>query len=200
MATQQRSEETYTRILDAAAASFSRHGYEATGVAEICRAAGVSKGAFYYHFPSKQALFLALLQRWLDALDASMATLLAEAGSVPEALKSLSAAFQDVLHTADGHLPMFVEFLAAAQRDPVVWAATVQPYRRYQQWLTALIEAGVAEGSLRPLNPELAAQLLVSWAVGILLQSVWDPQAAEWGSVARESIALLTGLLSNADA
>jgi len=67
MATQQRSEETYSRILDAAAASFARNGYERTGVAEICHAAGISKGAFYYHFSSKQALFLALLQRWLTS-------------------------------------------------------------------------------------------------------------------------------------
>ena len=201
MATQQRSEETYTRILDAAAASFSRNGYDATGVAEVCRAAGVSKGAFYYHFPSKQALFIALLQRWLDELDVNIATLQAEASSVPEALTRMAEAFQAVLHTADGNLPMFMEFLSAAQRDPVVWAATVQPYRRYQLWFAELIERGVVEGSLRPMAPQLASQLLVSWAVGMLLQSMLDPQATDWAGVARESIQLmLTGLLATADA
>ena len=68
---QQRSMETRKRILDAAQSLFSQSGYDATGVAEICRAAGVSKGAFYHHFPSKQAIFLELLDGWLSRLDES---------------------------------------------------------------------------------------------------------------------------------
>lgn len=191
MATQQRSEETCTRILDAAAASFSRNGYDATGVAEICRVAGVSKGAFYYHFPSKQALFIALLQRWMDELDVNIAELRAGASSIPDALTRMAEAFQAVLHTADGNLPMFMEFLAAAQRDPLVWDATVQPYRRYQLWFAELIAKGVAEGSLRPVDPQIASQMLVSWAVGMLLQSTLDPQAMDWVGVARGSIQLM---------
>ncbi len=199
MATQQRSEETCSRILDAAAASFARNGYERTGVAEICHAAGVSKGAFYYHFSSKQALFLALLQRWLDELDVNIAGLLADAPNVPAALTRMVEAFRTVLHTADGNLPMFMEFMAAAQRDPVIWAATIQPYRRYQTWLASLIQKGIAESSLRPVDPQLAAQMLVSWAVGMLLQSTLDPQATDWGSAAQASLELLlTGLLPDA--
>lgn len=199
MTTQQRSEETYARILDAAAASFSRSGYDATGVAEICRVAGISKGAFYYHFPSKQALFIALLQRWLDDLDVKMGALQAQSANVPAALTSMAQAIQGVLLSTDGRLPIFMEFMTAAQRDPVVWAATVQPYRRYQAWFAALIERGVAEGSLQEVDPQLASQLLVSWAVGMLLQSVLDPQAADWADVAQKSIQLmLTGLLPEA--
>ena len=199
MATQQRSEETCSRILDAAAASFARNGYERTGVAEICHAAGVSKGAFYYHFSSKQALFLALLQRWLDELDVNIAGLLADAPNVPAALTRMIEAFRTVLHTADGNLPMFMEFMTAAQRDPVIWAATIQPYRRYQTWLASLIQKGIAEGSLRPVDPQLAAQTRVSWAVGMLLQSTLDPQATDWGSAAQASLELLlTGLLPDA--
>ncbi|MBN1920803.1 MAG: TetR/AcrR family transcriptional regulator [Anaerolineae bacterium] len=196
MAIQQRSEETYTRILDAAAASFSRNGYDATGVAEICNVAGISKGAFYYHFPSKQALFIALLERWLDELDSSIATLQAEASTVPEALTRMAEAFQAVLHTADGNLPMFMEFMSAAQRDSLIWEATIQPYRRYQLWFAMLIEKGVAEGSLRPMDPQIASQMLVSWAVGMLLQSTLDLQVMDWSTVMRESLRLmLTGLL-----
>ena len=53
MATQPRGEETRTRILDAALEAFARDGYDDASVAEICRLAGVTKGGFYHHFPSK---------------------------------------------------------------------------------------------------------------------------------------------------
>ena len=55
MAVQQRGEETHNRILDAAMEAFARDGYDDTSVAEICNLAGVTKGGFYHHFPSKWA-------------------------------------------------------------------------------------------------------------------------------------------------
>ncbi len=48
-----------TRLLDAALHVIRDHGYAATSVDEICRAAGVTKGAFFHHFPSKEALAVA---------------------------------------------------------------------------------------------------------------------------------------------
>ena len=41
-----------------------RQGYAATSVDEICAAAGVSKGAFFHHFASKEALGIAAAEQW----------------------------------------------------------------------------------------------------------------------------------------
>ena len=49
------------RILDAAALLISRFGYDKTTVSDIARQAGISKGAVYLHWASKEALFEALL-------------------------------------------------------------------------------------------------------------------------------------------
>ena len=62
---QQRSEETRSRILESAIKLFSNRGYNKASVDDICADAGISKGAFYHHFKSKQALFPALLDGWL---------------------------------------------------------------------------------------------------------------------------------------
>jgi AcrR family transcriptional regulator len=58
---QSRSQETHDHILVSAGRLFSEKGYADTSVSEICEFAGVSKGAFYYHFPTKQALFIAFI-------------------------------------------------------------------------------------------------------------------------------------------
>src|ERR1044071_3424718 len=54
------------RLLDAAARVFARDGYHAASVDEIVKAAGVTKGAVYAHFTTKQELFLTLLEERID--------------------------------------------------------------------------------------------------------------------------------------
>lgn len=60
-----RTSDARSKVLTAAQALFEQRGYSALGVAEICKAAGVPKGSFYYFFESKEALALAVIdERW----------------------------------------------------------------------------------------------------------------------------------------
>jgi len=188
---QRRGEKSRERILSAAQECFARYGYDATGVAEICRRAGLSKGAFYHHFPSKQAVFLELLERWLSGLDAQLVEARAGARTVPEALLRMTGMVRQVFRMAGGQLPLFLEFLTKAAHDPAVWQATIAPYRRYRTFFSRMIEAGIAEGSLRPVDPEITAQVIVSLAVGLLLQGLLDPHGADWGQVTENSMRML---------
>lgn len=191
MTQQQRSEITRARLLNVALDLFSRNGYDATGVAEICAAAGVSKGAFYHHFPSKQTVFLALLEDWLAGLDREMATAFQPGEPVAEGLLRMAGMLRQVFDVAGGHMRMVLEFWAQASRDPAVWQATIAPYRRYQQTFAAYIQQGVQDGSLKPVDPQIAAQLIVGSAVGLLFEGVMDPQSTDWGEAAVNSIRLL---------
>lgn len=188
---QQRSEETHLRLLQAALACFAEQGYDATGVAEICLRAGVSKGAFYHHFPSKQAVFVALLDDWLGRLDAQMAEQRRGLSSADAGLRVMAAMFQQVFQDASGRLPMFLEFWSKAARDPVIWQATMAPFRRYEQLFSGLVETGIAEGSFRPIDTPTAARTLVALGVGMLLQSVLDPTGANWSQVAEDGVGLM---------
>jgi TetR/AcrR family transcriptional repressor of nem operon len=53
-------------LLDAAISIIRKKGYAATSVDELCAWAGVTKGAFFHHFPSKDSLAVAAVNRWTD--------------------------------------------------------------------------------------------------------------------------------------
>ncbi len=190
-AMQVRSEETRSRILQTALKLFSETGFDATGVAEICGVAGVSKGAFYHHFETKQAVFLQLLEDWLRKLDADLLDALSGAPTVLEGLRGMAARTRGVFSAADGQLSILLEFWGQARKDPVVWERAIAPFRRYRDVFADIVRRGIEEGSLRPVDPGKAAQALMSLAVGMVLQGVLDPAGAAWDRVIQDTIEML---------
>jgi AcrR family transcriptional regulator len=190
---QSRSEETRTHLLDAALKRFASLGYNAASIDQICTDAGVSKGAFYHHFPSKQAIFLELLKGWLSAIDAAFEAV--RQPTVPETLIAMTGTLPAIFAAADDRLLMFLEFWLQASRDEKIWKATIAPYRHYQDYFARLIQQGIEEGSFAPVDPQCAAKMVVSLAVGLLLQGLLDPGGTDWERIGRESMhVILKGL------
>src|SRR5450759_4155112 len=96
---EERSERSRRQILDAALKLFSHRGYGATSVQEIAEAAGLSKGNVYHHFPDKETVFRALLDRYFQAMsqpefpfNQALAT-----GTFPENLEQIGRAARDMV-------------------------------------------------------------------------------------------------------
>lgn len=188
---QQRSLETRNKILETATELFSKSGYDATGVAEICQLAGVSKGAFYHHFSTKQALFMALLDSYLNSLESGFNQMRQDSHGVPKVIIQMAEITGSLFQAADIHLPIFLEFWTQANHDPQIWETAISPYRRFQSYFADMIQEGIDEGSIAPVDPQLAARVLVSLAIGMLMQSLFDPQITSWQDEARQSMELL---------
>ena len=62
-----------SRLLEAARDTIRARGFGATSVDELCRAAGVTKGAFFHHFPSKEAIGIAAAEFWAETTAAFFA-------------------------------------------------------------------------------------------------------------------------------
>ncbi len=162
-------------VLDAALTLFGQKGYAATSVAEIAREAGISKGAVYLYFPSKQAILEGLVKRAVTPISA-------------RALEQAALAHGD-LRTA---LPAILGVIAEAMNDPKVFAvprivlheAVVAPeiaafYRdavlnMAMPAVEGLIAQGVARGELRPVDPEMTVRSLMGPVViHIILSEVF---------------------------
>lgn len=78
--TSSKKQQTHKRMLDAASQSFRSNGYTGIGVDSIAKAAGVTSGAFYAHFGSKNKAFGAALDAGLDEVIEMLAKLQQEAG------------------------------------------------------------------------------------------------------------------------
>ena len=189
---QTRSEETRMNILSVAQGLFAQKGYEATGIMDICDAAGVSKGAFYHHFPSKQAIFMALLEDWLAQLDVLMQAAMAAAPNVPEGLVQMAGLTSSVFEAADTQFPLFLEFWIQAGRQPEIWQTVVAPYHRYQALFSSIFDKGIQEESLnQEISSAAAARVIIALAMGLLLQALFDPDGANWSQVTQEGVRML---------
>jgi AcrR family transcriptional regulator len=188
---QQRTEETRSRLLQAAEECFSRDGYDNTSVATICKHAGVSKGAFYHHFTTKHEVFMALLNYWLGGLAGQLTALQTGSATVPEELYAMAGLVGGVFQDAGNRFPLFLEFWSQSARDPEVWKVTISPMQQYSGVFTEMIEQGIKESSLKPGNSQILSRILVSLMMGLLAQGLLDPQGADWEQVSQEGIRVL---------
>jgi AcrR family transcriptional regulator len=188
---QKRALTTRQEILSAAMRCFSRTGYEAASVAEICAEAGISKGALYHHFPSKHDIFMALLEGWLERLDDRLRDISTQAQDVPSGLASMTEVLPLIFAEAEDQVRMYLEFWTQATRDPQIYQALIRPYVKYTRFFTTLIERGVGEGSFQTDQPELIARIILSLAMGVLLQGLVDKSGTDWKQVAEAGIGMV---------
>lgn len=99
------------RILDAAAHQIRQRGFDALGIAELMKAANLTHGGFYGHFPSRSVLIAAALERALEAGEASFAA--AGAPRTPRTVKSIVNRYLSRAHREDPGSGCAIAALAA---------------------------------------------------------------------------------------
>src|SRR3954469_11667911 len=103
-------------IVDTSAQVFARQGYHATGIAELCTANGVGKGAFYYYIGSKEELLAAIHDRVMDEVMVGADRVAATDGPPSAHLAMLGDELLDVIHRYPDHVWVFLhEFPALTE-------------------------------------------------------------------------------------
>jgi AcrR family transcriptional regulator len=157
-----RAEARPDEILDAALDVFVAEGFDAARMEDVARRAGLSKAGVYLYFDGKEALLKALIAREVAPV-AARAAAMAEAGAAdPEGALRAIAAFVggQLANPRIFAVPRLV--LSIANRFPDI----ADLYRREvidraRAALAALVEAGVARGVFRDVDPEVAVRLII---------------------------------------
>lgn len=167
-----RRQATRARLLESAFDVFASQGYTGATVDSIVQAAGYSKGAFYFHFNSKEEVFLEVLWTRARSEEQSLRTAGQAASGRPLELLRGVAGFLGP-GAEDGRWPaLLLEFWSHACRNQKVreGVAAVASFRR-EALLSALAAAAEA-GVLKPsLPPDDCADLLLTIGDGMLARA-----------------------------
>lgn len=141
--------------MTAAADVFAEKGYYATAVDDIVRASDTSKGSFYHFFPSKQGIFLALVDHMYAVLLRRVeAAIEKEQG----ALNKVDAALRTVLSEFSRHRRLAkIMLIEAAGLGHAFNDKLFELHKGFAQLIQRHLDRAVAEGSIAPLDTELAA-------------------------------------------
>ncbi|HEY5833774.1 TetR/AcrR family transcriptional regulator [Streptomyces sp.] len=142
------------RLLAEATRLFAEHGYDRTSVQEIVAAAGVTKGALYHYFGSKDDLLHEIYGRVLRLQTARLDAIAARATDVRDRLAEAAA---DVVVTSIENLDdTKIFFRSMHQLSPEKQRAVRAERRRYHETFRSLIEEGQRDGHFRAeLRPDL---------------------------------------------
>lgn len=186
-----RQEQTRSRLLDAAAEVFARLGLHAATVDDVAEAAGYTKGAVYSNFASKDALFLALLDRHLDAQFEQLDQLFAT-DTHQDLNDALQYESEQAMRTGAPLGLLTIEFWLYAMRNPASRQALAERYERMRDRLAELIvERQAARGVAPAPRPADQAALVLALDAGLFLQHLADPAAIDPALRAKAITALL---------
>lgn len=151
---QEHLERRRRQILDAAMSLFSRDGFHATTMQQITAASGVSAGAVYHYFPTKQSLVDATAQAMAVAYRAPLAALLGDgSGHVPDPAEVIEAITGAMAAIHDGEIDFTrigIFMWAEALRDPRAMKSLQAFQRALREGLAPLVRAWQQTGVVDP--------------------------------------------------
>ncbi len=158
--------------------------------------AGVSKGAFYHYFSTKETLFLILLEDWVERMKQVLVGEGDGLAPFPESLPEMAGRSREIFQTTEKNFSVMIDFWKEAARDPAVWARSVRPFEELLRSLREQALAGQQAGFIRSdIDPEIAAHLLSACALGYMLQAALCADQQDWTTLARNGMELVVANL-----
>jgi len=146
-------------FLLAATRLINQRGYHGASVELISASLNVTKGSFYHHHSAKDDVVTACFERSFDVVRRAQLAAQALRGDVWRQLTSAAAALVEFQFSSAGPL---LRTSALSALPETIRGQMIEQSGRLSDRFAAMISEGVAEGSLRPVDPFIAAQMLTA--------------------------------------
>lgn len=188
------SGERRGQIIEAALACFTRKGYVNTTMDDIVAESGLSKGAIYWYFKSKDDVFQAAFTSMFEAVGTESMMALQACGTAAEKLRLGARTMVDLARDIEGYFALIVEFWAQSENRDEVMGFWAEMLTQYQQVIAAIIESGIQSGEFRKVNADALAWMIMTAYDGLAAYDMMIPNL-DMDKISETFIeALLTGV------
>lgn len=182
-------------FLQAATELVNEQGYQGASVERISARLKVTKGSFYYHNDSKDDLLLSCFERSFAVIRAAQRAALAHHGSGWERLATATDSL--VRHQQSDGGPLLRYRVLNAVPQPARQSLLLAKGRLSARF-AGMVTDGITDGSIRPVDPAIAAQLIDAMINAAANLKRWVPAATDTNASALFARPLFEGLLTSA--
>lgn len=158
------SPSTRSKILETGESLFAKFGFAGVGMRAVSDSVGVSKSALFHHFPTKRALWAAVMESSMLDFEARIAAAADRGTSALDALRLSAEAVIDALAENPARAPLLLRSLFEVEEEPADAAAQAVLHRVLAKVASGL-EAGIAAGEIRPVSVPHTLQTLIGMTV-----------------------------------
>lgn len=189
------------KLLDSAAKVFAERGYRGTSVDEVAEGAGVTKGALYWHFKSKEELFFALIEERVDRRAHELMRITETASREQETAPTVSRGIVELIDAEPELILLTHEYWSLAVRDPELRKRYVERQRSLREGLARALESRHETTGVPLTYPAgKLAGAIIALANGLAMDRIADPNAVS-AELLGDTLALIyDGLVHRAEA
>ena len=185
------SEERKTQILDAAAIVFSQQGLSNTRMDDIVKQSGLSKGALYWYFKSKEEIILALMHRFFAQDLEDLSQFLEANESVREALLQYIESLVSGYMEMQSLVPLIYDYYSSAIRDAEKRTFFKAYFQQYQSRMRDVVQHGIDVGEFKQTNVDTFALTLTAVIEGLFMLNTMEVEIPDLNQQFINSVSLL---------
>jgi AcrR family transcriptional regulator len=190
------SEERKTQILTAATKVFTKHGFSGARMDDIVAESGLSKGAIYWYFDSKESIIIRILDQFFNWETAHLRELLDREVSAQKKLEIFVETTIKDLEKIKPLMPILFDFWSLSVRKKTVNQAIKRYYQNFLDLIEPIIQQGIDQGELRQFNVSETAIALGAIFEGTILLYFYFPDTVDFEKQFRSNLDLiLEGLI-----
>jgi TetR/AcrR family transcriptional repressor of nem operon len=181
-------EATKERILKQSGNLFNTQGYKATSLSDITTATGLTKGAIYRHFKSKEKLEAETLSHLSGIMFEQLKAHIKARATAPEKLKAIFHYFESyITHPpVKGGCPLLNVAIESDDSNPALRKRAIVILRTLRDSVVRIMENGIRYGQLKSgIDTELYATLIIATLEGAIMMSKLQGNNLDIGVVVR---------------